>query len=371
MRAHKAAEYAQEIVTKYEGKTDLEKLQGYANEIALLNTYNTTAASTRPYGDPWQLIYVFDGDSNTNVVCEGYAKAFKYLCDLSTFDKEIYCFTVSGGFHMWNVVQINGQNYYVDITLADQPDGFDYDYFLAGGTSSNDGKNFNITKTSGGVLSTAYYESEKNIHCDGYLVLANSYYHEHSYISEWVNDETHHWCECSCGEKTDVFQHSFHKNIDAAYLQSEATCTESAQYYSSCECGKTGTDFFSYGEPNGHSYDANGVCATCGDVIVVDKPTETPDVDDNSGNASVDDDTSDNTIETPDNNQGTSDNDNSQDNENEEDNISDTDVDSHPDDSDDTPSDNIGNNDKKGGLLNRFIKLLAEFLIEIIKFLFT
>lgn len=30
-----------------------------------------------------ELIWVFDGDSSTNVVCEGYAKAFQYLCDLS------------------------------------------------------------------------------------------------------------------------------------------------------------------------------------------------------------------------------------------------------------------------------------------------
>ena len=34
-----------------------------------------------PYGDPWQLIYVFDDDPDTNVVCEGYAKAFKYEAD--------------------------------------------------------------------------------------------------------------------------------------------------------------------------------------------------------------------------------------------------------------------------------------------------
>ena len=29
----------------------------------------------------WQMVWVFDEDNSTNVVCEGYAKAFKYLCD--------------------------------------------------------------------------------------------------------------------------------------------------------------------------------------------------------------------------------------------------------------------------------------------------
>lgn len=30
--------------------------------------------------DPWQLIHVFDGDTTTNVVCEGCSKAFVYTC---------------------------------------------------------------------------------------------------------------------------------------------------------------------------------------------------------------------------------------------------------------------------------------------------
>ena len=47
-------------------------------------TYDDAAAddsTNTPYGDPWQLISVFDSDPNTNVVCEGYSKAFKYLVD--------------------------------------------------------------------------------------------------------------------------------------------------------------------------------------------------------------------------------------------------------------------------------------------------
>ncbi len=332
---------AANIVAKYENMSDLEKLQGYVNEIGSLNTYNEGDTSSSAYH---QLIYVFDRDPNTNVVCEGYAKAFKYLCDLSTFDKDIHCYIVTGQNHMWNVVQIDGKNYLVDATWQDFVSCPEGDYFLAGGVSSDDSQSFTVYLKSGNDYTCKYDPIEKDMYCDGYLVLSDSYYHEHRYTVQ---------------------------NTDNTYLKSSATCIESAEYYYSCECGKTGTDFFSYREPNSHSYDANGVCASCGDVIVVDKPTETPDVDDNGGNVGTDDDASNNSPETPDNNQGAPDNDNSPDNENKEDNTSDTDVDSHPDDFDDTPSDNMGNNDKKGGLLDRFIKLLIELLVEFIKFLFT
>lgn len=119
---------AQAIVDQYAGRSDYEKLLGYKNEICALVDYNHAAADndSTPYGDPWQIIYVFDGDKNTNVVCEGYAKAFQYLCDLSAFNDAV-CYTVTGtmsggtgaGSHMWNIVTLEGENYLVDVTNSD------------------------------------------------------------------------------------------------------------------------------------------------------------------------------------------------------------------------------------------------------------
>lgn len=114
------------IKSTYASKTDLEKLQGYKNEICTLVSYNDDAANnnTTPYGNPWQLIWVFDGDANTKVVCEGYSKAFKYLCDLTDFSEDIYCYTVTGtmdgGDHMWNIVEIGDKTYHVDVTNCDE-----------------------------------------------------------------------------------------------------------------------------------------------------------------------------------------------------------------------------------------------------------
>ncbi len=121
-----AAETARAIAKQYSGYSDYAKMIAFRDEICELVSYNSAAAEesySGGYGDPWQLIYVFDGDDSTNVVCEGYAKAFQYLCDLSG----LTCYTVTGemaggtgeGPHMWNIVTLGGENYLVDVTNSD------------------------------------------------------------------------------------------------------------------------------------------------------------------------------------------------------------------------------------------------------------
>ncbi|MBQ6808996.1 MAG: hypothetical protein IJP07_07580, partial [Firmicutes bacterium] len=101
--------------------TDYEKIMAFAQWICDSVEYNYDAADDDwqgGYGDPWQLIYVFDGLPGTKVVCEGYSKAFQYLCDLAGIE----CYSVSGRTgenHMWNIVRLNGQSYIVDVTNSD------------------------------------------------------------------------------------------------------------------------------------------------------------------------------------------------------------------------------------------------------------
>ena len=77
--AKSAAENARMIVKEFQGYTETEKLYGYKEMICYLTSYNDDVTEDDEYGDPWQLIYVFDGDDSTNVVCEGYSKAFQYI----------------------------------------------------------------------------------------------------------------------------------------------------------------------------------------------------------------------------------------------------------------------------------------------------
>ena len=147
---------AQNIVSQYANASDYDKLKGYAQTLCQLTNYNDDACdgNVDEYDrDPWQVVYVFDNDDNTKVVCEGYSKAFKYLCDLTSFTSPlIKCYLVSGnlgyfnngqftdGAHMWNVVTMeDGKNYLVDVTNSDNNDvansARSYDSFLLkGGT---------------------------------------------------------------------------------------------------------------------------------------------------------------------------------------------------------------------------------------------
>mgnify|MGYP004463878287 FL=1 len=128
--AKRAAENATQVVAANTAKSDHEKLKAYLDYIKDAVSYNNEAANNNatPYGDPWQIIYVFDNNPFTNVVCEGYAKAFKHLCDLSSFsESDLFCSLVTGtmtvgtsaGPHMWNIVTVGGRNYLVDVTNCD------------------------------------------------------------------------------------------------------------------------------------------------------------------------------------------------------------------------------------------------------------
>ena len=140
-----AAANARAIVDKYAHLPDHEKLAAYSREICALADYDPNileGSYTEGFGDPWQLINIFDGDPATNVVCEAYAKAFQYLCDLSQFD-HARCYSVHGtltdmigpGSHMWNLVTMeDGQTYLVDVTNSEpETIGAGGTLFLTGG----------------------------------------------------------------------------------------------------------------------------------------------------------------------------------------------------------------------------------------------
>jgi len=178
------------IVKKHEAKSDLEKLTAYKDEICSMVEYNNAAAESSPAIEginPWQMVYVFDDDASTNVVCEGYAKAFQYLCDLTDFkSKQIECHTVNGmmsggtgaGRHMWNVVTMdNGKNYLVDVTNCDGTSiGAPNKLFMAyTDISANSHQSHTFTILNTKVVFT-YAENMKDLFCDGYLDLATTAY---------------------------------------------------------------------------------------------------------------------------------------------------------------------------------------------------
>ncbi|MDE7194875.1 MAG: Ig-like domain-containing protein, partial [Oscillospiraceae bacterium] len=221
--AKTAVENAQDIVDRYIGSSDHEKIMGYAESICELTDYNNGAlAAGTPYGDPWQLVYVFDGDDTTKVVCEGYAKAFQYLCDLGGVD----CYTVTGtmsggtgaGGHMWNIVRLGEISYLVDVTNCDGN---------SVGTVAEDGMGLVLkgaaSSTAAGcvfklndlyTISYTYDSDTLRMYPEGLLEVSTVDHdplpsvcsHE---FDGWESDENGHWQVCAkCGEKIGEAEHS-------------------------------------------------------------------------------------------------------------------------------------------------------------------
>ena len=144
---------AQAVVNAHAGETDYQKLVSYREYIKGAVDYDYGAAGGgKPYGNPWQLIYVFDGKSDTKVVCEGYAKAFQYLCNLTFQNQDgrpssaLVSGTMNGGNHMWNVVAIGGRNYLVDVTNCDTGSiGAPAQLFLCGAAENEESKQYTVT----------------------------------------------------------------------------------------------------------------------------------------------------------------------------------------------------------------------------------
>ena len=180
--AKTAAENTRQVVEKYAALGDYDKLLAYKDEICALVDYNHDAADNTAtlYGDPWQLIYVFDGDPTTKVVCEGYSKAFQYLFDQSDFQNELYCYTVTGttlceagnsqGAHMWNICTMDdGLNYLVDVTNSDAGTvGRQGQLFLVGARGSADTQ-YNVSDVE---MRYAYDRETLNLYGEDILTLA-------------------------------------------------------------------------------------------------------------------------------------------------------------------------------------------------------
>ena len=205
-------EMAHAIVSEYSGMSDYEKLDGYRKEICDLVSYNHSVANESAYGNPWQIIWVFDEDENTNVVCEGYSKAFHYLCDLTDFTGNIECITVSGamwggngeGSHMWNIVTMeDGNNYLVDVTNCDAGTiGAPSELFLAGMNNTDEAYYIDIKEKRVWYrydedMMTIYDSSDLAIAAVSYL---KSKEHIHSWSSWMPADAASHQRICDFDE---------------------------------------------------------------------------------------------------------------------------------------------------------------------------
>ena len=162
--AEKAAEYVEMLRTAVDefpvsGESRYEQLKSIHDYITEF-TYYDTEADFAPSA--------LGGLIKPGVVCEGYSKSLKLICDRL----DIPCVLVFGNYnesaqtaHMWNYVQMeDGKWYAVDVTWDDLDDEKirKYEYFLKGSESFNTNHTpeeyYNITKLNYPELSTEDYD---------------------------------------------------------------------------------------------------------------------------------------------------------------------------------------------------------------------
>ncbi len=206
-----AVKNARQIVAEHADEADYQKLMSYVRKISSLSDSNYAAASDPDalYSDPWQLIYVFDEDPTTKVVCEGFSKAMQYLCDMSTFRSNIICYSVMGsvklssggeGGHMWNIIHMDdGRNYMVDVTNYKSMDSV----FRGVTGSVEDGYTLAHNQKT---LHYDYYDQSLRLFTREELTLSAEDYtvHEHSFaamvVAPTCTKKGYTSYTCSCGD---------------------------------------------------------------------------------------------------------------------------------------------------------------------------
>lgn len=250
------------IVNENDELSDYEKLKAYTAKICELTDYNKSAAEESEtdetlYGNPWQLIWIFDGNPETKVVCEGYSKAFQYLCENTIFDSDkIVVNSVSGnlttpkvsGPHMWNVVHMeDDKNYLIDVTNCDSGDRGGFGPYL-----------FFMLPVNSGDVSTAY--------CFNVNHFGNCYYTYADNTRKVFSNE-----ELTISTTAYVKPHATHtynqEVTNSNTLKSPATCTSQAIYYKSCTCGAKGTETFTSGSALNHNWDEGEVTKPATETI--------------------------------------------------------------------------------------------------------
>jgi len=270
-RAVTASANAKGIVTANAGKSDYEKLTAYKEAICGLVSYNTAAAGSGSFSQddaPWQLIYVFDQDPSTNVVCEGYSKAFQYLCDESSFT-DAACYTVTGamngGGHMWNIVRLEGKNYLADVTNSDAGSvGQNGGLFLSGAQGSAAGgyTALNVSYVYDSDTQAMWGENVLTLSDTDYTPGAAEHVHNLQPDGQWSATATWHSANCTdCGQYVDE-DHRFVNGtcVVCGYQNHAHTLTwmdkSDSNHWGGCSgCGVIVN--------SDHSY-ANGVCTDCG-----------------------------------------------------------------------------------------------------------
>lgn len=120
-------EICDEIISRMPNGTNADKYKFLGNEIIKMTYYGENDVNNVPNEEvDWSYAYLNGPLLSGKAVCQGYAYAYKYLCNRAG----LWCHTVSGGCHCWNIIMLeDGSTYHVDLTWGDNGEEY-IGYFL-------------------------------------------------------------------------------------------------------------------------------------------------------------------------------------------------------------------------------------------------
>ena len=132
--------------------TEVEKITYFNDWLTYHNSYNSIVGadiskSSTVSEECHECISALMGSSGeTGPVCEGYAKAFKVLCNQAGIDCILSSGWAKGEGHMWNMVKLNSIWYGVDVTwndpISSKSNAEHHKWLLAGATTKANGMTF-------------------------------------------------------------------------------------------------------------------------------------------------------------------------------------------------------------------------------------
>ncbi len=122
------------ILSSIPASKDFEDIEKDVHDYLAGNVKYDTITAENALNDDTGASYRFTMYSaicENTAVCEGYAKAFQYLCYLVGINSTPVSGVANKEAHMWNVVNINGTWYHTDVTWDSTlyPDRISYDYY--------------------------------------------------------------------------------------------------------------------------------------------------------------------------------------------------------------------------------------------------
>ena len=146
-----------------------DKIVAFNDWLTKNNQYNTSSTLSPSVVDreAWECVSALAGRTGeSGPVCEGYARAFKVLCDRSGIECVLESgtgYTSSGPeAHMWNLVKVDGKWYNMDVTWNDPSVGTgavsgneNHNFLLVGSDTVNDGMKFSASHEMTNVVSTS------------------------------------------------------------------------------------------------------------------------------------------------------------------------------------------------------------------------